>query len=106
MIKTRVDRFHSSPQRVDVSMIGGKAGRHFGTLSNGPVAGNQDIDVPGSLTQPVECHLIGGHLIGAAMVEERDQDVGEHVPREQDAAVREVDRRLADGVRPNRAAGP
>jgi hypothetical protein len=43
------------------------------------VAGDQDIDVPGNLTQPVECRLVGAHLIGAARVEERDQDVGEHV---------------------------
>jgi len=71
LIKTRVGRFLSSPQRVDVGMIGGKAGRYLGILSNGPVAGDQDIDVPGSLTQPVECRLIGGHLTGAARVEER-----------------------------------
>ena len=31
-----------------------EAGRDLGTLGNGPVAGDQDIDVPGSLTQPVE----------------------------------------------------
>ena len=71
MIKTRVDRFLSSPQRVDVGMIGGQAGRHLGTLGNGPVAGDQDIDVPGSLTQPVECRLIGAHLIGRASCRER-----------------------------------
>jgi hypothetical protein len=46
------------------------------------VAGDQDIDVAGSLTQPVECRLVGAHLIGAARVEERDQDVGEHVAGE------------------------
>ena len=73
MIETRVDRFLSSPQRVDVGMIGGKAGRYFGTLGNGPVAGDQDIDVPGSLTQPVQCRLIGGQLTGAARVEQRNQ---------------------------------
>ena len=100
MIKTRVDRFLSSPQRVDVGMIGGKAGRHLGTLGNGPVAGDQDIDAPGSLTQPVERRLVGAHLIGAARVEERDQDVGEHVAGEQDTTVREEDRGVADGVRP------
>jgi hypothetical protein len=46
-------------------MIGGKAGRHLGTLGNGPVAGDQNIDVPGSLTEPVECRLtsIPGQLI-------------------------------------------
>jgi hypothetical protein len=99
LTQTLVDRFLSSPQRVDVGMIGGKAGRHLGTLGNGPVAGDQDIDVPGSLTQPVECRLIGAHLIGAARVEERDQDVGEHVAGEQDATVREDDRSVADGVR-------
>ena len=97
--QTRVDRFLSSPQRVDVGMIGGEAGRDLGTLGNGPVAGDQDIDVPGSLTQPVECRLVGAHLIGAARVEERDQDVGEHVAGEQDATVREEDRGVADGVR-------
>ncbi|MFZ2045377.1 MAG: hypothetical protein WAV12_15405, partial [Trebonia sp.] len=91
----RVDRFLSSPQRVDVGMIGGEAGRHLGTLGNGAVAGDQDIDVPGGLTQPVECRLVGAHLTGAARVEERDQDVREHVTGEQDATVREEDRGVA-----------
>jgi hypothetical protein len=40
------------------------------------VAGDQDIDVPGSLSQPVERHLVGAHLIGAASVEKRDQGIG------------------------------
>jgi len=80
-------------------MIGGEPGRHLGTLGNGPVAGDHDIDVPGSLTQPVECRLIGAHLIRAARVEERDQDVRKHVAGEQDATVREEDRGVADGVR-------
>src|SRR4051812_2906198 len=35
--------------RVDVGMIGGKTGRHLRTLSDGPVAGDHDIHVPGSL---------------------------------------------------------
>src|SRR5919199_1127847 len=64
-LQTSVDRFLSSPQRVDIGMIGGEAGRHLGTLSNGAVAGDQDIDVPGDLTQPVECRLVGAPLIGA-----------------------------------------
>jgi hypothetical protein len=97
--ETRVDRFLSPPQRVDVGTIGGEAGRHLGTLGNGAVAGDQDIDVPGGLTQPVECRLVGAHLTGAARVQERDQDVGEHVTGEQDATVREEDRGVADGVR-------
>jgi hypothetical protein len=42
--QTRVDRFLSSPQRVDVGMIGGQAGRHLGALGNGAVAGDHDID--------------------------------------------------------------
>jgi hypothetical protein len=66
-------------------MIGGEVGRHLGTLGDGPVAGDQDIDAPGGLTQPVECRLVGAHLIGAARVKERDQNVGEHVAGEQDA---------------------
>jgi hypothetical protein len=48
------------------------------------VAGDHDIDVPGDLSQPVERHLVGAHLIGAASVEERDQDIGEHVAGAQD----------------------
>jgi hypothetical protein len=51
--QARVGWFLSSPQRVDVGMIGGEAGRHLGTLGNGAVAGDQGIDVPGSLPQPV-----------------------------------------------------
>ena len=64
MTQTYVGRFLSSPQRVDVGMIGGQAGRHLGTLGNGAVAGDQDIDAPGGLTQPVERRLVGAHLIG------------------------------------------
>jgi hypothetical protein len=45
LIKTRVDRFLSSPECVDVRMIGGKAGRHLGILRNGPMAEDQDVDV-------------------------------------------------------------
>ena len=69
LIQARVGRFLSSPQRVDVGMIGGKAGRHLGTLGNGAVAGDQDTGVPGGLTQPVQCRLVGGHLPGAAKAE-------------------------------------
>ena len=97
--ETRVDRILSSSQRIDVGAIGGKAGRHLGTFGDGAVAGDQDIDVPGGLSQPVECGLVGVHLVGAASVEERDQDIGEHVAGEQDATVREEDRGVADGVR-------
>ena len=35
LTQTRVDRFLSSPQRVDVGMIGGEAGSHLGTLGDG-----------------------------------------------------------------------
>src|SRR5262245_42742608 len=59
LTQTRVDRFLSSPQRIDVGMIGGEAGHHLRTLSNDAAAADQDIDVPGGLTQPVECRLIG-----------------------------------------------
>src|ERR687892_1456621 len=52
--QTRVDRLLSSSQRVDVGTIGGEAGRHLGTLGNGAVAGDRDVDVPGGLTEPVE----------------------------------------------------
>jgi hypothetical protein len=62
------------------------------------VAGDQDSDVPGGPAQPVECGLVGAHLIGAAGVEERDQDVGEHVAGEHDALVGEQDRAVADRV--------
>ena len=99
MAQTRIDRLHSSPQPVDVGTIGGEAGRHLGTLGNGAVARYQDIDVPGGFIQPVQCRLVGADLIGAARVEERDQDVGEHVAGEQDATVGEEDRGVADGVR-------
>jgi hypothetical protein len=97
-IQTRVDRFLSSPQRIDVGTIGGEAGGHLRTLGNGAVAGDHDIDMPDRLPQPVECCLVGAHLIVLAKVEERDQDVGEHVAGEQDPTVREEDRGVADGV--------
>ena len=74
-------------------MIGGEAGRHLGTLGNGAVAGDHDIDVPGGLTQPVECRLVGAHLIGAARVEQRDQDVGEHVAGNENPVLLDQQRR-------------
>lgn len=80
-------------------MIGSETGRHLWALGDGAVAGDHDIDVPGGLAQPVKCRLVGVHLTGAARIEERDQDVGEHVPGEQHATVREEDRGVADGVR-------
>jgi hypothetical protein len=98
-LQARVDGFLSSPQRADVGTIGGEAGRHLWTFGNGAVAGDHDIDVPGGLTQPVERRLVGAQLIVLARVEERDEDVGEHVAGEQDAAVREEDRGVAYSVR-------
>jgi hypothetical protein len=44
--RTRIDRFLSSPQRVDVGMIGAEAGVTSGPLGIGAVAGDKDIDVP------------------------------------------------------------
>jgi hypothetical protein len=87
-------------------MIGGEAGRHLGTLGSGATPGDQDINVPGGLTQPVECRLVGAHLIGAARVEERDQDVGEHVAGEDASARRSVPRKftLERNMRSYRAA--
>jgi hypothetical protein len=63
------------------------------------VAGDHGIDLPGGLTQPVKRRLVGAQLIVLARVEERDQDVGEHVAGEQDATVREEDRGVANSVR-------
>jgi len=97
LTQTRVGRFLSSPERVDVGTIGGEAGRDLGTLGNGAVAGNQDVDVSGGVTEPVECRLVRGQLVGAARIEEWDQYVGEHVAGEQDATVGEEDRGVADG---------
>ena len=53
----------------------------------------------GRLTQPVECRQVGADLTRAARVEQRDQDVGEHVAGDQDATVREQDGGVADRVR-------
>jgi hypothetical protein len=48
---------------------------------------DHDVDVYGGLPQPVECGLVGANLIRAANIEERDQDIGEHVAGEQHATV-------------------
>jgi hypothetical protein len=68
--QTRVDRILSSSQRIDVGAIGGDAGRHLGTFGDGAVAGDQYIDVPGGLSQPVTLSGISpaqgesqGHLL-------------------------------------------
>ena len=74
--QTRVDRILCSWQGIDVGAIGGEAGRHLGTFGDGAVAGDQDVDVPGGLSQPNECRLVGAHLIRAASVEKRDRDIG------------------------------
>ena len=39
LTQTRVDRFLSTPWRVDVGMIGGEMGDNLGNLGNGPAAG-------------------------------------------------------------------
>jgi hypothetical protein len=48
---------------ADVGTVGGEASRDLGTLGNSTVAGDQDVDVPDGLTQPLECPLVGAHLI-------------------------------------------
>ena len=58
--QTRVDRFLSSPQRVDVGMIGGETGSYLGTLGNGTVAGDADVDLPDGLSTPTACTISGG----------------------------------------------
>jgi hypothetical protein len=63
-IESRVDRFLSSPRRVDVGMIGGQAGCRFGPLGHGAVAGDDDVDLPGGLSEPVEGLPVGVHLAG------------------------------------------
>jgi len=45
--QTRVDGLLSSPQRVDVGVIDGQAGRDLGTCGDGAVAGEHDIGLPG-----------------------------------------------------------
>jgi hypothetical protein len=45
ILQTRVDRLLSSPQRVDVGMVSGEAGRDLGTLGDGAMAGDHDLDV-------------------------------------------------------------
>ena len=62
------------------------------------MAGDQDIDLVDGFIQPVERRLVGAQLIVLTRVEDREQDVGEHVAGEQDAPVREVDRGVAGGV--------
>ena len=99
LVEARVDRFLSPSQRVDVGVVGGEARRHLGTFGDGAVAGDDDVDLPGGLTQPVECRLVGAHLVRSTRVEQRDQDVREHVAGEQDPTVREEDRGVTDGVR-------
>jgi hypothetical protein len=36
--QARIDRFFSSPQRLDVGAVGGEAGCHLGTFRDGAVA--------------------------------------------------------------------
>lgn len=79
-------------------MIGGQAGRHLRTLGNSAMAGDHNIHFPGGLVELVERRVISAHLIGLLTVEERDQDVGEHVAGKQDAAVCEQNCRVADSV--------
>src|SRR3954453_10616702 len=74
--QTGVDRFVSSPQRVDLGTIGGETHRHLWTSATAPWPG----------TRTSTCRAAS--------------PVGEHVAGEQHATVREEDRGLADGVRP------
>ena len=97
--QTCVDRVLSPPQGVDIATIGGEAVRYLGALGNGAVAGDHDLNLRGGLVQSVECRLVRADLTRTACVEERDQDVGEHVAGEQDATVREEDRGVANRMR-------
>ena len=63
------------------------------------MAGDDDIDVRGGLTQPVEGSRVCGDLPRTPVVEDRDEDVGEHVARDENTPVRQEERRVAGGVR-------
>ena len=90
LIQTRVDRFLSSPKRVDVGTIGSEAGRDLGTDGNGPVAGDHDIDAPRSLIRGSNCAvavpptmpmLAGTRTLVRLDLLARSWDVDSHWPR-------------------------
>ena len=72
---------------------------HLIGSADGPVAGDDDIDVARhALEQPQRGEVVLDR-VGGVQVEHRDQDVGEHVAGDENPAFLDQQRRMARGVR-------
>ena len=69
--------------------------------ADGPVTGDEDIDVVRhALEHPQPNEVVLDRVIGAVeVVEHRDEDIGEHVAGDENAALLDQQRRIARGMR-------
>ena len=68
--------------------------------ADGAVAGDDDIDVARhALEQPQRGEVVLDRVGGAVQVEHRDQDIGKHVPADEDPSFLDQKRRMARGMR-------
>jgi hypothetical protein len=70
------------------------------SCADGPVAGHEDIDVARhALEQPQRGQVVLDRLRGVVQVEHRNQDITQHVARDENPAFLDQQRRVARGVR-------
>jgi DNA-binding MarR family transcriptional regulator len=75
-------------------------GVYLMSSADGPVAGDEDIDVAGhALEQPQRGEVVLDRVRGVVQVEQRNQDVRKHVAGEENPAFLDQQRRVARGVR-------
>jgi len=68
--------------------------------ADGPVAGDEDIDVARhALEQPQRGEVVLDRVSGVAQVEHRNQDIGKHVARDENPAFLNQQCRMARGMR-------
>ena len=74
--------------------------RSIRSCTDGPVAGDDDIDVARhALEQPQRGEVVLDRVGGAVQVEHRDQDIGKHVRGDEDPSFLDQKRRMARGMR-------
>jgi hypothetical protein len=68
--------------------------------ANGPVAGDDNLDVARhTVEQPQPGEIVLDRVRGVVEVKQRNQDVGKHVAGKENAALLDHQRRMARGVR-------
>ena len=96
----RVVRLDTSCDRCDVPPVGSNTRSDLFAAGDGAMSGNDDLHkVFGEVLQQVQRRQIGGALIDGFGVQQRNFDVGQHVPGQQHAGVGQQHRQVPRGVR-------